>query len=333
MDFGSRLHQVVSVNALWKGDMSRIPYFGEKVHEPKQELEILEQQRKLLQECKPYWQNAVEELDASLVSDELIRLVPILPCMMVEVYLKENSRFNRTRLKEQLALLQARRMILSMDMLVDLLNIRGDAPQHKMEEAIQIFLELKADMRWVRTDKTVLYKALFNLKNKHIAEVLLRNGARIPTEGESYYIMEGICREYSNPWFLEHKAQLVKAGLNVNATSWGLTLLENLLMKDSGEIEMALEMGVNPKLCDGKGRTIEQYYQTAVSSPLYNHAREKIDKNMQMIREHLLRKKEMHGIYLEHALICPKGPPSYIQSLPLDINELIVHQAFRNLYD
>ena len=44
-----------------------------------------------------YWQEAIAKMDASLVSDELILLVPILPCMFVasDAYLKEHPSIPR----------------------------------------------------------------------------------------------------------------------------------------------------------------------------------------------------------------------------------------------
>ena len=92
MNFGYSSQQVGDVNALWEGDVYDIPGF-ERPHlfERKRAINIQNQQI-LLQGYKPYWQEAVETLDASLVSDELIYLVPIMPCMFVDAYLKEYPR-------------------------------------------------------------------------------------------------------------------------------------------------------------------------------------------------------------------------------------------------
>ena len=49
---------------------------------------------------------------------------------------------------------------------------------------------------------------------------------------------------------------MLKASLDVNATLWGLTVLENLQLSNSSAIEMALKMEVNPELRDGEGRDI-----------------------------------------------------------------------------
>ena len=66
-------------------------------------------------------------------------------------------------------------------------------------------------------------------------------------------------------WFLQHKDQLLQAGLDVNAKDYRrLTVLENILASESYEMEMALQMGVNPKLRDGEGKTIEEFYNHKV---------------------------------------------------------------------
>ena len=75
-------------------------------------------------------------MDASLVSDELIHLVPIMPCMFVHAYLKEHPSFHRETLKAALAQLQEKGMALSISMLVDFLKIRENARQDKIKETI-----------------------------------------------------------------------------------------------------------------------------------------------------------------------------------------------------
>ena len=109
----------------------------------------IEKQRNFLHDYKPLWQHAIENIDASLVSERLIHLVPILPCMFVDAYLKEHPNFHRDTLKAALAQLQKKGMSLRMDMLVDFLKMRANARQDKIEDAIKIFFELKADMRSV----------------------------------------------------------------------------------------------------------------------------------------------------------------------------------------
>ena len=116
----------------------------------------------------------------SLVCERLIHLVPILPCMFVDAYLKEHPTFHRDTLKAALAQLQKKGMSLRMDMLVDFLKMREDARQDEIEDAIKIFFELKADMRsFLLADGTsVLTKDIVCTKNKLIAEILLKNGAK-----------------------------------------------------------------------------------------------------------------------------------------------------------
>ena len=63
-------------------------------------------------------------MDASLVSERLIHLMPILPCMFVDAFLKEHLNFHRDTLKAALAQLQEKGMSLSMDMLIDFLKMR-----------------------------------------------------------------------------------------------------------------------------------------------------------------------------------------------------------------
>ena len=64
-----------------------------------------------------------------------------------------------------------------------------------------------------------------------------------------------ICSQHQNQsWFLQHKDQLLQAGLDVNAKDYRrLTVLENILASESYEMEMALQMAVNPELRDGEG--------------------------------------------------------------------------------
>ena len=85
----------------------------------------------LPQTYKPHWQEAIEKIDASLVSDELILLVPILPCMLVDADLKEHHNVHGDTLKAALAQLQERGM--GLNMLVDFLKIRENARQDKIE--------------------------------------------------------------------------------------------------------------------------------------------------------------------------------------------------------
>ena len=49
----------------------------------------------------------------------------------------------------------------------------------------------------------------------------------------------------------------------------GLTVLENILASDSREMEMALQMGVNPELCDGKGKIVEEFHDHEVGLQTY----------------------------------------------------------------
>ena len=77
MNFGYSSQQVGDVNALWEGNVFDIPGFERpRLFERKKAINIQNQQS-LLQGYKPYWQEAVETMDASLVSDELIHLVPM----------------------------------------------------------------------------------------------------------------------------------------------------------------------------------------------------------------------------------------------------------------
>ena len=67
-----------------------------------------------------------------------------------------------------------------MGMTVDVLKMRENARQDKIEEAIKKKIELKADMRsFLLADGTsVLTKDIVCTKNKLIAEILLKNGAK-----------------------------------------------------------------------------------------------------------------------------------------------------------
>ena len=71
-------------------------------------------------------------------------------------------------------------MNLHMGMTVDVLKMRENARQDKIEEAIKKKIELKADMRsFLLADGTsVLTKDIVCTKNKWIAEILLKNGAK-----------------------------------------------------------------------------------------------------------------------------------------------------------
>ena len=63
--------------------------------------------------------------------------------------------------------------------------MRENARQDKIEEAIQIFFELKADMGLLPTvGISVLTKAILYWKKKSTAEILLKNGAKFLTQGE-----------------------------------------------------------------------------------------------------------------------------------------------------
>ena len=273
MKLGYSTQKVGDVNALWEGDVFDIPGFERPLaHERKRAIN----QKRLLQGYKPYWQEAVETMDASLVSDELIHMVPIIPYMFVDAYLKKEypQTFHRETLKAALAQLQAKGVTLRMSMLVDLLNIRENTTQDKIEETIRIFFELNADMTspWPTEGSSVLTEAILFTKNKFIAEILLKYGAKFFTPQESYHMIKTICSEQQNQsWFLQHKDQLLQAGLDVNAKDHrGLTVLENILGSDSSQLEMALQMGVNPQLPDGLGNTIEQFYNHQVGLQTYD---------------------------------------------------------------
>ena len=195
MIFGYSSQQVVDVNALWEGDVLHIPGFDRPRNQFDRNKAIKTQnQQILLQGYKPYWQEAVETMDASLVSDELIHMVPIIPYMFVDAYLKKEypQTFHRETLKAALAQLQAKGMTLSMSMLVDLLKIRENARQDKIEETIKIFFELKANMTsfWPTQGSSVLTKAILYAKHKFIAGILLKYGAKCLTPRESYHIIQ-----------------------------------------------------------------------------------------------------------------------------------------------
>ena len=335
MNFGYSSQQVGDVKALWEGDVFDIPGFERpRAHERKKAINIQNQQS-LLQGYKPYWQEAVETMDASLVSDKLIRMVPIIPYMFVDAYLKKEypRTFHRETLKAALAQLQAKGMTLSMSMLVDLFKIRENATQDKIEETIRIFFELNADMTspWPTEGSSVLTEAILFTKNKFIAEILLKYGATFLTPQESYHMIRTICSEQENQaWFLQHKHQLLQAGLDVNAKDHnGLTVLENILGSDSSQLEMALQMGVNPQLPDGLGNTIEDFYNHRIGLQTYEIVREQMNNNMQILRRHLLL-KQMHDVYMRHAQTRPEQGSvlTHVQRLPLHINQQILEYAY-----
>ena len=335
MNFGYSTQKVGDVKALWEGDVLHIPDFERPSGEFDRDKAInIQNQQILLQGYKPYWQEAVETMDASLVSDELIHLVPIMPCMFVDTYLKEYPRtFHRETLKAALAQLQAKGMTLSMSMLVDLFKIRENATQDKIEETIRIFFELNADMTssWPTEGSSVLTEAILFTKNKFIAEILLKLGATFLTPQESYHMIKTICLEQENQaWFLQHKDQLLQAGLDVNAKDHnGLTVLENILGSDSSKMEMALLMGVNPQLRDGLGNTIEDFYNHQVGLQINVIVVERMNNNMQILRRHLLL-KQMHDVYMRHAQMRPEqgNVLTHVQRLPLHINQQILEYAY-----
>ena len=95
MDFGYPSQQVGNVIALWKGN---VPGFDKHMNPAtcnNNPAIQSEHQRILLQTYMSYWQEAIAKMDASLVSDELILLVPIVPCMFVNAYLKEHPNIPR----------------------------------------------------------------------------------------------------------------------------------------------------------------------------------------------------------------------------------------------
>ena len=112
-----------------------------------------------------------------------------------------------------------------------------------------------------------------------------------------------ICWQHQNQsWFLQHKDQLLQAGLDVNAKDHnGLTVLENILASDSSQMEMALQMGVNPELRDGLGNTIEEFYNHQVGLQTYDIVVERMNDNMQILRRHHLLLKQMHDVEMRHA--------------------------------
>ena len=116
-------------------------------------------------------------------------------------------------------------------------------------------------------------------------------------------MIKTICWQHQNQsWFLQHKDQLLQAGLDVNAKDHrGLTVLENILASDSSEMEMALQMGVNPELRDGLGNTIEEFYNHQVGLQTYDIVVERMNDNMQILRRHHLLLKQMHDVYIRHA--------------------------------
>ena len=119
MDLGYPSRQVVDVKALWEGDLLHIAGFEKpRAQYDRGNAMKIEKQRNLLHDYKPLWQHAIENMDGSLVRGRLIHLVPILPCMFVDAYLKEHAKFHRGTLKAALAQLQEKGMSLRMDMLV-----------------------------------------------------------------------------------------------------------------------------------------------------------------------------------------------------------------------
>ena len=51
--------------------------------------------------------------------------------------------------------------------------------------------------------------------------------------------------------------------------------------------------------------------------------------NMQMLRHHLLLRKQMHVVYMRHAQRPTQGSLlTNVQRLPLDINEMILEHAY-----
>ena len=140
-----------------------------------------------------------------------------------------------------------------------------------------------------------------------------------------------ICWQHDNQsWFLQHKDQLLQAGLDVNAKdSGGRKVLESVLRSDSYQMEMALNMGVNPEIRDGDGRNIVEFYKHEVALQKYDEVKERMKINMQMLRHHLLLRKQMHGVYMRHAQRpLQRSLPTDVQRLPFDINEMILEHAY-----
>ena len=109
----------------------------------------------------------------------------------------------------------------------------------------------------------------------------------------------------------------------------GLTILENILAIDSSEMEMALQMGVNPELRDGLGNTIEEFYKHQLGLQTCDIAVERMNDNMQILRRHLLL-KQMHDVYMRHAQTRPEQGSvlTHVQRLPLHINQQILEYAY-----
>ena len=187
---------------------------------------------------------------------------------------------------------------------------------------------------WPIVGSSVLTKAILHTKNKFIAEILLKNGAKILTPQESYHMISTICWQRQNQsWFLQHKDQLLQAGLDVNAKDHrGLTVLENILASDSSEMEMALQMGVNPELPDSQGKTIQEFYNYEVGLQTYDVVVQQMNKNMQILRCHHLLLKQMQyksgntntGLKLTQTAAIP-----YIRSTLPTNSTLLVAPAMR----
>ena len=63
-------------------------------------------------------------------------------------------------------------------------------------------------------------------------------------------------------------------------------------------MEMALQMGVNPELHDGQGKTIHwhEFYNHEVGLQTYEVVVEQMNNNMQILRCHHLLLKQMHDV-------------------------------------
>ena len=140
-----------------------------------------------------------------------------------------------------------------------------------------------------------------------------------------------ICWQHENrSWFLQHKDWLLQAGLDVDAkNSWGVTVLESILTSDSFQMEMALNMWANPEIRDEDCRNIEELYKHEVALQKFDEVKERMQRNMQMLRHHLLLRKQMHVVYMRHAQRPTQGSLlTNVQRLPLDINEMILEHAY-----
>ena len=124
---------------------------------------------------------------------------------------------------------------------------------------------------------------------------------------------------------------MLQAGPDVIAPDHrGPTGLENMLASDSHEMEMALQMGVNPQLPDGLGNTIEEFYNHQVRLQTYDIVVERMNNNMQILRRHHHLLKQMHDVYMRHAQMRPEQGSvlTHVQRLPLDINQQILKHAY-----